>query len=115
MSFSQQLLQILEENHSNPDFNYATLCDLLSLSRSQVYRAFQKEDLGAPSNYIRLFRLSKGKILLTNSNLSISEIAYRVGYKTTAHFTASFTNSFGYIPSSIRVKEIEFIRKKTKD
>jgi AraC-like DNA-binding protein len=39
---------------------------------------------------------------LLSTDLSISEIAYEVGFKTPSHFSASFLEEFGTQPSSLR-------------
>ena len=104
--FTEQLQQILANNYDDPDFDYSRLCEELGLSRSQVYRQFQEENLGSPSNYLRIFRLEKAKELLINTDLLIFEIALDVGFKSASHFSTNFFNFYDISPRMYR-KEIE--------
>jgi AraC-like DNA-binding protein len=47
-------------------------------------------------------RLSQAKKLLQDNTISISDIANRVGYKTTSAFTKMFKEKTGILPSDYR-------------
>lgn len=52
--------------------------------------------------YIRSQRLEKAKYELKNSEISISEISYQLGYSSPSHFTREFSKSFGISPKEYR-------------
>ena len=54
------------------------------------------------SEYINNMRLSQAKKLLQDNTISISDIANRVGYKTTSAFTKMFKEKTGILPSDYR-------------
>lgn len=47
-------------------------------------------------------RMERSKTLIIEGKLTISEIAFMIGYKNPAHFTAAFKRKFGYLPSDLR-------------
>jgi AraC-like DNA-binding protein len=51
---------------------------------------------------IRLSRLNRSKILLQATDLSVSEIAYQVGFTAPSYFTKCFKEEFGMLPGDTR-------------
>jgi len=51
---------------------------------------------------VRKIRMEKAKSLLENPEITISEIANRVGYVNTSHFARAFRNECGLNPSDFR-------------
>ncbi|MEC4113412.1 AraC family transcriptional regulator [Myroides pelagicus] len=49
-------------------------------------------------------KLEQAKRLLTNQQISISEVAYLLGYKNPRHFSTAFKNKFGCSPSAFKQK-----------
>ncbi len=48
------------------------------------------------------YRLTKAIDLLKETDLSISEIAFQLGFKNRTHFYKQFKNHYGMMPSSFR-------------
>lgn len=92
------ILEHLEEE----DFSVDTLADAICLSRSQVHRKIKALTGQSTSIYIRLIRLQKAKELLTSEDLTISEVAYRVGFKSPVYFSQIFKKTFGESPTVSR-------------
>jgi AraC-like DNA-binding protein len=67
---------------------------------------FQKEikDLTglSPVELVRSVRLNEARKKLANPKLSISEVAYSVGFNNLSYFTRSFKAEFGMLPSEYR-------------
>ena len=74
----------------------------MHMSKIQVYRKLKALIGKTPSVFIRNIRLQKGKELLENSNLTISEIAYDIGFGDPNYFSRTFQKEFGKSPSAIR-------------
>jgi AraC-like DNA-binding protein len=53
-------------------------------------------------NLLRHERLSKARSLLSDSDLSLSEIALSVGYNSQANFTTAFRRHYGKTPTAVR-------------
>ncbi|MCB0520556.1 MAG: response regulator [Lewinellaceae bacterium] len=103
-AFLQKLRFILEENYSDENFALPQLCDILCMNRYQLFRKMKAVTDESPSNFIRSFRMEKARQFFETSDSNVSEVAYQVGYKDLAHFSKSFSDSFGLAPSEFRKK-----------
>ena len=76
----------------------------MSISRIQLYRKV-KALLGANVNdYILNVRLQKAKYYLIENELSISEIAFKVGFSSASYFSKFFKSKTGVTPKEFREK-----------
>ena len=102
--FIHDFTSIVESNISNDGFNVDEICKAIGVSRIQLYRKV-KALLGFNVNdYILSVRLHKAKYLLSESDLSISEIACRTGFSSSAYFSTVFKSKFNVTPSVFREK-----------
>lgn len=101
-SFVEKVEKILLNHLEDEDFSIDELARELHLSRSQVHRKIKALTGMSTSIYIRHIRLQKAKELLTSTELSVSEIAYRTGFKTPIYFSQVFKEVFGESPSATR-------------
>jgi signal transduction histidine kinase/DNA-binding response OmpR family regulator/ligand-binding sensor domain-containing protein len=99
--FIRKVRMIIEENFTDENFALPQLCQALNMSRSQLYRKLKALMDVPPSDFIRTYRLEKGKSLLETSDLTVSEVAWKVGYKDASHFSRSFHEMFGFTPGTI--------------
>ena len=85
--------------------NPPSLVDLsltVGLNRNKLNRGFKVLYGGTAFTLLRQARLSKARLLLGNSDLSLSEIAFTVGYNSQANFTTAFRRFFGTPPNTFR-------------
>ena len=101
-AFLQKFRAIVEANLSDPDFEMPQLERALAMSRSQIFRKVKALTGKSPSLFIRFIRLHRGRHLLKTSNLSVSEIAYQVGYSALNNFSDAFLEEFGERPLKVR-------------
>jgi YesN/AraC family two-component response regulator len=94
----------VEENLSNPDLSVVSLSEALSMSRVNLYRKLLSVTGSTPSEFIRLIRLRHAEQLLMKSQLSISEIAYKVGFSNQRYFSKCYKELYGYMPSQYKKK-----------
>lgn len=99
-AFIQKVLRIVEENYGDEDFGLPQLCRKIGMSRSQLYRKLNALIGESPSDFIRSYRLNKARTLLETTELNVSEVAWKVGYKNLAHFSKSYQDAFGELPSA---------------
>jgi len=102
VKFLDKLDSIIEENMGDEHFCVDNLSNLLYLSNSQVYRKVKQKTGLSPSNYIQKKRLEQAVILIQETDLSISQIAYQLGFNTASYFSRCFSEVFGYPPSELR-------------
>ncbi|WP_162415527.1 hybrid sensor histidine kinase/response regulator transcription factor [Cyclobacterium roseum] len=101
-SFLVKVERVILEHLGEEDFSVDHLADAISLSRSQVHRKIKAITGYSTSIYIRMIRLEKAKELLTVENLTIAEVAYRVGFKSPVYFSQIFRKTFGESPTESR-------------
>lgn len=100
--FYTKLMNLISSHISNPEINVDELAASLSLSRSQFYRKVKSISGLSPVELIRLTRLKKAKSMIANTDKSISEIAYAMGFSSPAYFTKCYKEAFGQTPSEYR-------------
>lgn len=100
--FIQKLRSIILEDIEDDTFSINDLCRSIGLSRMQVHRKL-KALTGIPATaFIHSVRLQEAYKLLSNTELNVSEIAYRVGFSNHSYFTKLFVQQYGKTPSEIR-------------
>ncbi len=101
-NFLKRINDLIEKNLENSSYTVEDLARDLTISRVQLYRKV-KAILGISiSDHVNNLRLYKSKELLKMSKLSISEIAYAVGFSTPNYFSSSFKNKFGIAPKEFK-------------
>ena len=74
----------------------------LKMSRSQLTRWFNRLVGMSPNRFIIQQRITLATQWLEFSNDSVSEIAYRLGYKNPSFFTRQFKQTTGKSPSEYK-------------
>lgn len=103
-AFVNKVIALIKENSTNPDYSVALLAEEVHLSSSQLHRKVAAVTGKSPIQLLRLERLSQAKILLSNKDLSISEVAYQTGFNDPSYFTRVFTKEFKIKPTAFRDK-----------
>jgi predicted ATPase/AraC-like DNA-binding protein len=101
--FIQKLKIEVEANLSDSEFGVNQLYDAVSMSQMQVYRKLKSIAGQTPSEFIRLFRLEKGREMLTTTDKTIAEIAYSVGFSDPNYFSRCFQKEYRQSPRSFRL------------
>ena len=89
-------------SHLYSNLTLKELAKLTGQSLSTFKRAFEKHFSDTPANYIRHKRMQKAADLLLHSSLSISEVAYQVGFEDSSYFSRLFSNTYELSPSEYR-------------
>ena len=93
-----RIVESISAHLDDPDYGVATLCEDAGISRVHLNRklkAFGKESPGA---LIKTFRMKQAAHLLAESQVNVSEVAYRVGFASHSYFSSSFKEYFGMTP-----------------
>lgn len=101
--FVQKVQEIIKANYQDERFGLPCLCETLCLSRSQVYRKVFAVTGSGPAEMIKAFRLEKALILIRETDKSINEIAYEVGFGDASYFTKAFKIHYGMVPSQVEM------------
>ncbi len=95
-------LNLLVQNNELLTYNVNDLSSALGYSRIQLNALFKKHFGISPHRYLINYKLNYAQKLLMNTTLSISEIAYEIGYSTPMQFYETFKKAFGVTPNQFR-------------
>ena len=100
--FLNRVITYIENNINDPSLDVSNLSTQLGMSRSVLYRKIKALTAHSIQEFIRGVRLRKAKYILLNTDKSISEVSYLVGFPNTKHFSTSFKKQFEVSPSDLR-------------
>ena len=103
--FMDQMNAIVMRNLDNANYDNDQLAADMGLSRSNLYRKFQKYGkANSISEYIRTIRIEEGKRLLRETPRSVTEIAYMTGFSSSQYFAKCFKEAIGMTPKEYRMQ-----------
>lgn len=100
--FMKKALDIIEEHMGDSSFSVAEFGRQMGISRMQLYNKTVALTGSTPLEFIRILRLKRGAQLLRKSQLSVSEVAYQVGFNDPKYFSMHFKKEFKILPSRYR-------------
>lgn len=99
--FLKQLHSIIQKNLSDSEFGVEDIGKQIGLSRVQLYRKVKAMTGSSVVDLLRKARLAKAKRLLESRSMSVSEVAYDVGFSAPSYFTKCFKDEYGMLPGEI--------------
>ncbi|MEM1122960.1 MAG: ATP-binding protein, partial [Bacteroidota bacterium] len=100
--FVQKVQQVILANLATANFGPNELAKEMAVSRSQLHRKLKALTTFSTSNYMNRVRLQAAKELLLQTDKSVSEIAYEVGFSSPQYFSTNFSNVFGVTATEFR-------------
>lgn len=101
----EQVVQYLEQHYMD-DIGIGSIAQQLNVSANYLSMLFNKKT-GTPFvKYLTNIRMLKAKELLLNTNLQVKQIAEKVGYYSTRHFTKLFVENCSSYPSDFRKSHV---------
>lgn len=101
-AFLIRVREVLDAHLEDNTFGVQDFCRELGTSRTQLHNKM-KALTGQPiSTFIRNLRLDRARDMLSDSSLTVSEVAYKTGFASPSHFTRVFTERFQAAPSKNR-------------
>jgi len=94
-------LKLIEDGFLD-DADVEALADRLGIGARHLSRLFQRHVGASPGQTAKTFRLQRAKRLLDDTDLRITEIAYRAGFKSLRRFNAAFFEVYKQPPSDFR-------------
>ena len=96
--FITQFTAYIEEHYDNSELSVEDIGKDLGMSRVQLYRKV-KALLGMSVNeYVQQVRLNKAKFLLRRDDLTVADIAYKVGFSSPTYFSTAFKGKYNQTP-----------------
>lgn len=99
--FLKQLQAIIQKNLSDSEFGVEDMGQQIGLSRVQLYRKVKAMTGSSVVDLLRKARLAKARRLLETRSMSISEVAYEVGFSAPSYFTKCFKEEYGMLPGDV--------------
>lgn len=100
----KKAMEHIEKNISNIDYNVEAFVSDMGIGRTLLYQKIN-DILGMSiKEFIMDIRLKRGAQLLEESDLTISEISYSIGFNNPKHFSICFKKQFDLTPTEFRKK-----------
>lgn len=100
--FLEKAQKAVLDHLADEDFNVIRLCNVLSISRTQLHQKLRATIGKSTTHFMNEIRLREGRKLLVKSDLNVSEIAYSVGFKDPSYFSARYKEIYGETPTETR-------------
>ncbi len=109
--YVQKATSYISSHYSYP-ITVEDVADYVGLSRSHLFRSFERVLQRSPKEYLTEFRIRQACALLGQTDLSVTAIANSVGFENNLYFSKAFHKAKGVSPKKYREtirteKEIE--------
>lgn len=105
-TLTDRVIRYVNRNYTK-NITLEEICKKFSCSRSRISHSFKKTTGKSFRQYLTDIRLQTAKSLLSHSNLSITEIAFSVGFNDSNYFSNVFKSIVGMAPRVYRNKSNE--------
>ena len=101
---NKKLAHVLDliESDLAEDLSLKILANAAGLSEYHFLRMFKQSTGYTPHQYVINQRIERARELLKKTDMSVTEIAYLLGFSNPAHFTHHFRRKTGFTPSEAR-------------
>nr|WP_321408458.1 two-component regulator propeller domain-containing protein [uncultured Carboxylicivirga sp.] len=106
-NFISKLTQIVIDNMDNPNFDVTQFTKEAGISRSLLHIKLKKIVNLSTSEFVKTIKINKASELLLQSDLTVSEIAYKTGYNDVSYFGRIFKEIKGESPTSYKANNIK--------
>ncbi|WP_413671048.1 response regulator [Mucilaginibacter sp. Mucisp86] len=97
--FIDKLLLVIEQNIEEPELDVDFLCRQLFISRTKLYQKIKGISGQSVGEFIRTVRLKKAAHIMTNEDVTLNDVVYRIGLISNSYFSRAFKKEFGQSPS----------------
>lgn len=88
--------------HLNEKLSVSDIADRIHMSPSHFTRVFKQQAGFSPYDFVLVSRLNRAKDYLQKTDMSISQIAYEIGFNSESNFIYFFTKNTGQSPNKFR-------------
>ncbi len=101
-AFMARVMSYVEANISNEDANVIEMAAATASSKSGLNRKMKSLVGLTPADFLREARIKRACMLLTTTDISVADIAYKCGFTDPKYFGKCFKSSIGKSPSDYR-------------
>lgn len=98
--FLQSLMVIIENNLGDPSFQVERIAKEIGMSKAVLYKKVNALANTTIAELIKIARLKKAANYLENQDMTVSQIAYMVGFSDPKYFSKEFKKYYGKSPSA---------------
>ena len=98
--FMERLSEVIENMLDRPDLTVDMIGAEVNLGRVQLYRRCKLASGMSPNELLRSTRLNKGYQMLRDTDITVSEVAYSVGFSSPSYFAKCYKELFGKNPTA---------------
>tara|TARA_R110002049_G_scaffold151804_1_gene315560 strand:- start:348 stop:4400 length:4053 start_codon:yes stop_codon:yes gene_type:complete len=95
----KKAIEIVENNISNEQFDIPFFCSELGISRTMLFTKIKAWTNFTPNGFIQEIRLKTAAQLLEQNKINISQIGYKVGFRSPKYFSKCFQKKYGVTPT----------------
>ena len=93
-----KIIQTIKAHIDDTSFGVNELAREVGVSTVHLNRKMKERYGTTPNSFIRSYRLKQSAYLLVNNNVSVSDVAYRMGFSSHPYFSSAFREYFGMSP-----------------
>jgi AraC-like DNA-binding protein len=98
----ERIRKLVEAHMDDEHYCIDRLCRDAGISRSNLHKKLKAATGLSTTMFIRVIKLKQAKLLLTHTDLNITQVAYETGFKDPTYFSRVFSDSFHISPKDFR-------------
>lgn len=103
----ESIMKYIKLHYSKQSLTIDEICSDFNISHSYLCKLFKNQSNMTAKRTIIKIRLEEAQKLLLNTNLSVKQIAYSVGFSDDAYFMKTFKKEFNITPSEYRKSNLK--------
>lgn len=104
---TKAIQRVVDFMRDNDDYTIPQLVQLSGLKKSCFYNAFEELMGMTPVEGKHRFQAYKAEFMLANSELTVDEIAKKLGFNSTPHFRKVVHSRYGVSPKEVRKRMVK--------
>ena len=98
----EQVISYMQERYTDPELSISAIAETFDMPTARLSLAFKDIMHMTPLEYLTLLRVERSKTLLSDTDMSIKDLAASVGYYDTSSFIRRFKQIAGVTPMQYR-------------
>jgi signal transduction histidine kinase/ligand-binding sensor domain-containing protein/DNA-binding response OmpR family regulator len=95
----ERIMNVINQHLDDPSLSVEMLSTEVGISRVHIHRKMKELTNQTTRDFIKNIRLQQAATLMEqNAGLSVSDVAYKVGFSNLSHFSTSFKEKYGLSP-----------------
>lgn len=105
LSTIERAKDYITKNFSN-DISLMEIADYCFISAFHFSRIFKKLTTWSPHQFLLNIRLKNAEMLMKNTNIPVTDVAFSSGFNSLEHFSAAFNKKYKKAPAKFRLEHV---------